>query len=98
MSAINCHSRVTRSGKFLRLLLVGFFLSFTVKPAFAAPGSFSLTGSAYCNTTPPVAPAVKLTWSASSGASSYDIYRNGALYASNVTGTAFDNNANVTAG
>ncbi len=39
-----------------------------------------------------------LTWSPSSGVTSYDVYRNGALYASNVTGTTFDNNANVVAG
>src|SRR5262245_52478659 len=68
------------------------------QPAFAAPGSFRLSGQAYCNTSPPVAPAVLLTWGASSGATSYDIYRNGSLYVSNVTGTSFDNNANVAAG
>ncbi len=62
------------------------------------PGSFTLSGNAYCNTTPPVAPAVNLTWGAASGATSYDLYRNGWLYSSGITITSFDNNANVTAG
>jgi len=62
------------------------------------PGSFTLSAQAYCNTTPPVAPAVRLTWTSSSGATSYDLYRNGTLYSSNLTGTSFDNTANVVAG
>ena len=67
-------------------------------PAQAAPGSFSLSGSAYCNTSPPVAPAVQLSWSAASGATSYTLYRNGSVYASGITQRSYDNNANVTAG
>ncbi len=62
------------------------------------PGSFTLSANAYCNTTPPVAPAVLLTWSTSSGATSYDVYRNGSSYASGITGTSYNNNLNVTAG
>ena len=62
------------------------------------PATFTVSGNAYCNTTPPVAPAVSLTWSASTGATSYQVYRNGAFYAGGITGTSFDNNANVVAG
>lgn len=65
--------------------------------AGAKPGSFILSGNAYCNTIPPVAPAILLSWGKSSGATSYDIYRNGSLYYSNLTGTSFDNNTNVIA-
>ncbi len=63
----------------------------------ASPGSFTLSGYAYCNTTPPPAPAVMLTWTSSAGATSYDIYKNGS-YRTTVTSTSFDNNANVLAG
>lgn len=63
-----------------------------------SPGSFTLSANAYCNTTPPVAPAIALSWSTSSGATNYDVYRNGALYAPGITGTSYDNNLNVTAG
>ncbi len=62
------------------------------------PGSFGLSGTAYCNTSFPEAPAVQLTWSSSSSASSYDVYRNGSLYAGGINGTSFDNNANVVGG
>ena len=58
------------------------------------PGSFTVSGNPYCNTSPPgPSPAVMLNWTSSSGATSYDLYRNGSLYASNITGTTFDNNA-----
>ncbi|HWW59748.1 MAG TPA: hypothetical protein VN181_00135, partial [Thermoanaerobaculia bacterium] len=68
--------------------------------AHALPGAFSLTGNAYCNTSPPTAPAVKLTWGASSTATSYTVYRNGAFYAGPYGSTqlTFDNTANVAAG
>ena len=72
--------------------------SFSVQSAVSRPGSFTLSGNPYCNTSSPTAPAVMLTWSASSGATSYEVYRNGGLYASGITGTSFDNNLNVTAG
>jgi hypothetical protein len=62
------------------------------------PGSFTLSGTAYCNTSPPTAPAVQLTWTTASGATSYDVYRNGTLYSSGNPFTSFDNTANVTAG
>lgn len=58
------------------------------------PGAFTLTATPECNGT---TSQIKLTWTASTNATSYDIYRNGALYASNITGTQFLNTY-VTAG
>jgi len=64
-----------------------------------APGSFSLTNDApVWDTSGPPAPAVQLLWTAASGATSYDIYRNGSLYASGVTGTAYYNSAGLITG
>lgn len=63
-----------------------------------APGLFTLTASAYCNSQPPVGPAVMLKWSRSEETNSYDVYRNGDIYAKNIVGLSFDNNANVSAG
>ncbi|MET0945492.1 MAG: N-acetylmuramoyl-L-alanine amidase [Flavobacterium sp.] len=65
-------------------------LTCTVTPA---PGAFTLTATPECNTT---TSQVKLTWTASANATSYDVYRNSALY-TNVTGTQFTNTA-VTVG
>lgn len=59
-----------------------------------APGAFTLTATPECNGT---ATRVRLNWTASANATSYDIYRNGALYASSITGTQYLNTA-VTAG
>lgn len=59
-----------------------------------APGAFTLTATPECNGT---TSQVKLTWTASSNATSYDVYRNGAVYASGLTGTTYTNTA-VTAG
>jgi hypothetical protein len=64
-----------------------------------APGSFTLSNeSPICDITPPVAPALRLNWTSSSGAASYDLYRNGSLYSTGLVGTTFYNNANLTAG
>ncbi|ESU20412.1 hypothetical protein FEDK69T_29300 [Flavobacterium enshiense DK69] len=52
------------------------------------PGSFSLTATPECNGS---TSQIKLIWTTSANANSYDIYRNGALYASNVTGNQFLN-------
>ena len=41
---------------------------------------------------------MNLTWTASANATSYDIYRNGNLYATDVTGTSFLNTYLITAG
>ena len=67
--------------------------------AGSPPPAFTLTNLApVCDLNPPAAPAVQLNWTASSGATSYDLYRNGAAYSTGLTGTAFYNNANVVAG
>lgn len=60
-----------------------------------APGAFTLTATATCSGS---TSAVNLTWTASANATSYDIYRNGNLYASDVTGTSFLNTYLITAG
>lgn len=59
------------------------------------PGSFTLTLTPECieNTS-----QIRLNWTTSAGATSYDIYRNGSLYASNVTGNQFANTYLITAG
>jgi hypothetical protein len=70
--------------------------TFTVNQAGvgASPGPFSLTATPECSGG---SPQVRLNWTASSGATSYDVYRNGSLYYSGLTGTQFLNTA-VTAG
>ena len=60
-----------------------------------APGAFTLTATATCSGTQS---AINLTWTASAGANSYDIYRNGNLYAQDQTGTSFLNTYLITAG
>lgn len=54
----------------------------------SAPGSFTLSATATCSGSQS---AINLTWTTSAGATSYDIYRNGSLYAQNITGTSFLN-------
>ena len=56
--------------------------------AIPLPGVFTLTATPECNG---ATSQIKLTWTTSSNATNYDIYRNGSLYASNVTGTQFLN-------
>lgn len=65
------------------------------RTASCVPGAFTLTASATCSGT---TSAINLTWTTSSGATSYDIYRNGNLYASNVTGNSFLNTYLINAG
>lgn len=66
------------------------------------PGSFSLSNdSPICDTNPPgPSPAVRLNWTSSSGATSYEFHRNGSVYDPNipVNENSFYNSANVTAG
>lgn len=63
----------------------------------SAPGPFTVAAAGPSCTGP--GPAVTLGWSMSADASAYDIYRNGSLIASNVTGTTYsDSGANVLAG
>ena len=77
--------------------------SINLRPAIgiqsnSVPGNFNLSANAYCNMVQPVGPAIVLEWNTANGATSYDIYRNGSLYKSSVTGKSFDNNSNVIAG
>lgn len=60
-----------------------------------APGTFTATATPTCSGT---TSAINVTWTASTNATSYDIYRNGNLYASDVTGTSFLNTYLITAG
>src|SRR5204863_47886 len=50
------------------------------------PGPFALTLTPECNGS---SPQIRLNWASSSGAASYDVYRDGVLYFSNVTGNQF---------
>lgn len=59
------------------------------------PGAFTLTVTPDCSGTDS---RMNLTWNASTGAATYDIYRNGNLYASGVTGTQFLNTYLISAG
>lgn len=59
------------------------------------PGAFTLTVTPECSTS--ATPRNKLTWTTSANATTYNIYRNGALYASNITNTTYTNTA-VTSG
>lgn len=60
-----------------------------------APGTFTATTTPTCSGT---TSAVTVTWTASANATTYDIYRNGNLYASDVTGTSFINTYLISAG
>ncbi len=73
--------------------------TFTVNytPPSTAPGSFLMSPNVACNTSSPVGPDVTLSWTASSGGVTYDVYRNGSLFQSGITGTSF-NDTNVAAG
>ena len=65
------------------------------RTATCAPGSFSVTATAICSGS---TSAINVTWTASANATAYDIYRNGNLYATDVTGTEFLNTYLITAG
>jgi len=60
-----------------------------------APGSFSLTLTPECSGS---SSRIRLNWTASAGAAAYDVYRNGNLYFSGITGTQFINSGNITVG
>jgi fibronectin type 3 domain-containing protein len=50
----------------------------------ARPGAFSLTLTSECSDS---SPQIRLNWTPSSGVSTYDVYRGGTLYRSDLTGT-----------
>jgi hypothetical protein len=66
----------------------------------SSPGPFTLTAETpVCDPNPPApSPAVRLDWTLSADASTYDVYRNGSLSFRAVSGLTFYNNANVVAG
>src|SRR4051794_33713536 len=66
---------------------IALLLLLTSLTALAAPGAFTVSGSAQCNG---ATPHIALTWSASAGATSYDVYRNSAYIVTVTGGTAFD--------
>ncbi len=77
---------------------VSGWTSFTVA-APPGPGVFTLSNDPpYWDERSPAGPAVMLRWTQSSGATSYDVYRNGGLIKSGVGGLTFLNNANLNAG
>lgn len=61
----------------------------------AVPGSFTLSATATCSGTQS---AINLSWTVSSNATAYDVYRNGNLYAQDLTGTTFLNTYLIVAG
>ena len=86
-----------------RLVVAAFvaIATFTA-PAAALPGSFTLSNDPpVWDTVSPAGPAVQLRWTASSNATSYEVYRNGTkIYPSSgtFTGTAFYNSLGLTSG
>ena len=56
-------------------------------PCPRPPGAFTSSVSVFCSSN---APAVRVTWTSSSGATSYAVLRNGATIASGLTGTSYD--------
>ena len=66
----------------------------TVSSSGTPPGSFTLTLTPECSGT---TSQIRLNWTPSSGVSTYDVYRNGSLFYSGLTGTQFINTT-VTAG
>jgi len=63
------------------------------------PSSFTLSAAApVCDRSTQVGPAESLNWGPSSGAVSYELFRNGSSYATGITGTIFYNNTNLIAG
>jgi N-acetylmuramoyl-L-alanine amidase len=61
----------------------------------ATPGSFTLSATATCSGSQS---AMNITWTTSSNATSYDLYRNGNLYAQDLTGNSFLNTYLINAG
>jgi len=71
---------------------IALLLCLAALPMLAAPGAFTLSGSGQCNG---VTPHIALTWTASSGVTSYDVYRNGVYFVTISSGTAFDDSSVV---
>lgn len=69
-------------------------------PNAQPPGTFALTNDApVCDLQAPVGPAVMLRWTAASGVTTYDFYRNGSITSAvGLTGTTFYCSVGVAAG
>ena len=81
-----------------------FLAAFAASPitALAAPGAFTISNQApVWDTAPPAGPAVVLNWTASSGVTSYEVYRNATkIYPTSGTfiGRTFRNESGLTSG
>ncbi len=74
-------------------------LQATVATCVAPPGAFAASASTFCTTGASPAPAVHVTWTASSNAASYVVNRNGAAYTSSLSsGTLALDDLNVIVG
>src|SRR2546425_131603 len=63
------------------------------------PGNFTLSNQTpVCDHNPPEGPAVTLNWTASSGATSYQVYRNGSAIGPATAGLTFYNSLGLVAG
>ncbi|SKA95078.1 Putative Ig domain-containing protein [Prosthecobacter debontii] len=75
---------------------------YMTKVTGSSPGNFTLSNSSpIWDTSPPAGPAVQLSWTSSSNATSYEIYRNGSkIYPTSgtFTGTSFRNETGLTGG
>jgi len=79
---------------------IAILLFLAALPLFAAPGAFTLSGSAFCYSHDTHQPGIRLTWPASAGASGYEVYRQGNLIGSIPAGGGwtFENSDNSMAG
>ena len=68
--------------------------SATAPTCGSIPGSFTMTVTPECSGS---TSQIRVTWTSAANATSYDLYRNGVLFSSNVTGNQFINTS-VTAG
>ena len=74
-------------------------LPVTAATCVAPPGAFAAPATTFCTTGASPAPAVHVTWTASSNAASYVVNRNGAAYTSSLSsGTLALDDLNVTVG
>jgi fibronectin type 3 domain-containing protein len=56
---------------------ITILLCLAALPVLAAPGAFTLSGSAFCYSHDAHQPGIRLTWPPSAGATGYDVYKNG---------------------
>jgi fibronectin type 3 domain-containing protein len=56
---------------------ITILLCLAALPMLAAPGAFTLSGSAFCYSHDTHQPGIRLNWPPSAGATGYDVYKNG---------------------